>query len=63
METEPETLRKFQKELNAGTVSLVVLAYLNAAREPMYGYRIAKHHLEDELATIRRDARPGAEAS
>jgi two-component system NtrC family response regulator len=26
-------------------------------------YRIAKHHLEDELATIRRDARPGAEAS
>jgi len=43
METERETLRKFQKELNAGTVSLVVLAFLNAANEPMYGYRIAKH--------------------
>ena len=43
MDSEPETLRKFQKELNAGTVSLVVLAFLNAATEPTYGYRIAKH--------------------
>ena len=43
METEPETLRKFQKELNAGTVSLVVLAFLNSTSDPMYGYRIAKH--------------------
>lgn len=35
-------LRKFQKELSAGTVSLVLLAVLAAAREPMYGYQIAK---------------------
>lgn len=35
-------LRKFQKELSAGTVSLVLLAVVAAAREPMYGYQIAK---------------------
>lgn len=35
-------LRKFQKELSAGTVSLALLAVLAAADEPMYGYQIAK---------------------
>jgi PadR family transcriptional regulator PadR len=35
-------LRKFQKELSAGTVSLALLAVLEAAGEPMYGYQIAK---------------------
>ena len=35
-------LRKFQKELSAGTVSLALLAVLDAAAEPMYGYQIAK---------------------
>ncbi|MEO6137878.1 MAG: PadR family transcriptional regulator [Luteimonas sp.] len=35
-------LRKFQKELSAGTVSLALLAVLGAAVEPMYGYQIAK---------------------
>ena len=35
-------LRKFQKELSAGTVSLVLLAVLGNAAEPMYGYQIAK---------------------
>lgn len=35
-------LRKFHKELSAGTVSLVLLAVVAAAREPMYGYQIAK---------------------
>lgn len=39
-------LRKFQKELSAGTVSLVLLAVLANAREPMYGYRIAKRFEE-----------------
>ena len=34
--------RKFQKELSAGTVSLALLAVLGRAREPMYGYQIAK---------------------
>ena len=40
-EADPQ-LRKFQKELSAGTVSLVLLAVLGQAREPMYGYQIAK---------------------
>lgn len=35
-------LKKFQKELSAGSVSLVLLAVLAQAKEPMYGYRIAK---------------------
>ena len=35
-------IRKFQKELSAGTVSLALLAVLAAASEPMYGYQIAK---------------------
>ena len=46
--TEPDThLRKFQKELSAGTVSLALLAVLASAEEPMYGYQIAKR-LEQE---------------
>jgi PadR family transcriptional regulator PadR len=41
--TEPDAqLKKFQKELSAGTVSLVLLAVLGQAAEPMYGYQIAK---------------------
>jgi PadR family transcriptional regulator, regulatory protein PadR len=40
-ETEPQ-LKKFQKELSAGTVALVLLAVLGQAHEPMYGYQIAK---------------------
>jgi PadR family transcriptional regulator PadR len=35
-------LRKFQKELSAGTVALVLLAVLCKAGEPMFGYQIAK---------------------
>jgi PadR family transcriptional regulator PadR len=34
--------RKFQKELNGGIVSLVLLSIMAAAREPLYGYQIAK---------------------
>jgi PadR family transcriptional regulator, regulatory protein PadR len=34
--------RKFQRELNAGTVALVLLALLARADEPQYGYQIAK---------------------
>jgi PadR family transcriptional regulator PadR len=40
--TGEATLRKFQKELNAGTVSLVLLAILDRSQEPLYGYQIAK---------------------
>jgi PadR family transcriptional regulator PadR len=35
-------LKKFQKELSAGTVSLALLAVLAKAAEPLYGYLIAK---------------------
>lgn len=34
--------KKFQKELNSGTAALVLLAILDRASEPMYGYQIAK---------------------
>jgi PadR family transcriptional regulator PadR len=35
-------LRKFQKELSAGTVSFLLLTQLAKATEPLYGYQIAK---------------------
>lgn len=41
--------RKFQKELHAGITSLILLAVLDKATEPMYGYQIAKI-LGEELA-------------
>ena len=41
VDTEPH-LKKFQKELSAGTVSLVLLAVLARSDEPLYGYQIAK---------------------
>jgi len=34
--------KKFQKELNAGIASLVLLTVLNKNSRPMYGYQIAK---------------------
>ena len=40
-ELDPQ-LRKFRKELSAGTVSLALLAVLATEGEPMYGYQIAK---------------------
>jgi PadR family transcriptional regulator PadR len=40
--TDEAMLRKFQKELNAGTVSLVLLAILDHSAESLYGYQIAK---------------------
>ena len=42
MAAETPRLKKFQKELNAGTVSLVLLALLDRATAPMYGYQISK---------------------
>ena len=51
-------LRKFQKELSAGTVSLVLLAVVAGAREPMYGYQIAKRleHLGDGVLAGKQSA-------
>lgn len=34
--------KKFQKELNAGTSSLILLSVLSRSATPMYGYQIAK---------------------
>ncbi|HEX5340462.1 MAG TPA: PadR family transcriptional regulator [Gammaproteobacteria bacterium] len=42
MAEDDAPIRKFQKELNAGIVALVLLATLAEAREPLYGYQIAK---------------------
>jgi len=43
---EPEGLesaeRKFQRELNAGLIALVLLSVLDRASEDLYGYQIAK---------------------
>ncbi len=43
--------RKFQKELNAGIVSLVLLSILAGAKEPLYGYQIAKQIERDGAGT------------
>ena len=43
--------RKFQKELNAGIVALVLLSILADAREPLYGYQIAKQLERDGAGT------------
>ena len=43
--------RKFQKELNAGIVSLVLLSILAGAKEPLYGYQIAKQMERDGTGT------------
>ncbi len=48
MEAETPRLKKFQKELNAGTVSLVLLALLDQAAAPMYGYQISRS-LEEKV--------------
>jgi PadR family transcriptional regulator, regulatory protein PadR len=42
MDEESAELRKFRKELNAGAVSLVLLALLERAAAPMYGYQIGR---------------------
>ena len=43
-EAEPQErlAQKFQRELNAGLVGLVLLAVLEQAEEDLYGYQIAK---------------------
>jgi PadR family transcriptional regulator PadR len=39
---ENSQARKFQKDLNGGLVTLVLLAVLAASEEDLYGYEIAK---------------------
>lgn len=57
MDIEPYR-RKFQKELNAGTVALVLLALLAKAKEPLYGYQIAKRleAEDDSMVTGKQSA-------
>jgi len=42
MVDSPALTKKFQKELNSGIASLVLLNVLSNSDEPMYGYQIAK---------------------
>jgi PadR family transcriptional regulator, regulatory protein PadR len=42
MEDADFVTRKFQKELNAGTSSLILLSVLSRSQKSMYGYQIAK---------------------
>ncbi|MFC1628624.1 PadR family transcriptional regulator [Gemmatimonadota bacterium] len=49
-------MRKFIREMNAGTVSLVLLAVLDKADRPLYGYEIARmlETLSTELAQVKQ---------
>lgn len=51
-EAGDSAVRKFQKELNAGTVALVLLSVLHRSAEPLYGYQIAKRLEEAEADGI-----------
>lgn len=42
MTDQEQLLKKFQKELNAGTASLVLMSVLAQSEDPMYGYQIAR---------------------
>lgn len=55
---EEAIVRKFQKELNSGTASLVVLGLMVSSEEPLYGYQIAK--LLEERAEGRLPMKQGA---
>ncbi|MDG2089883.1 MAG: PadR family transcriptional regulator [Gammaproteobacteria bacterium] len=37
-----QQVKKFRKELSSGTMALVLLSTLAKAKEPLYGYQIAK---------------------
>jgi PadR family transcriptional regulator PadR len=57
--SEQERLsQKFQRELNAGLVGLVLLAVLSQAEEDLYGYQIAKRlqHLSDGSSPVKQGA-------
>ena len=51
MDSEQQ-LKKFRKELNSGTVALVLLAILARAEEPLYGYQIAKRLEEADTRAV-----------
>lgn len=41
-----QQVKKFQKELNSGTVALVLLSIIGQAEAPLYGYEISKQLLQ-----------------
>ena len=49
---------KFQRELNAGLIGLVLLAVLDRADEDLYGYQIAKRlqHLAEGSSPVKQGA-------
>lgn len=49
MVEENALTKKFQKEMNAGIASLVLLSVMRQASEPMYGYQVAKLLEENSL--------------
>ena len=49
-------LRKLQKELNSGTVSLVLLSLAGRAEGPMYGYEIARRLAESGGLPVKQGA-------
>jgi len=51
-------VKKFQKELNSGAASLVVLGLVDRSAEPLYGYQIAR--LLEELADGQLPMKQGA---
>ncbi len=55
---EEAIVKKFQKELNSGTASLVVLGLTDGSDEPLYGYQIAK--LLERVARGRLPMKQGA---
>jgi len=48
--------KKFRKEMNSGTASLVMLSVLNAASEPLYGYQIAKSVTLNDVIMMKQGA-------
>jgi PadR family transcriptional regulator PadR len=55
---DSHAVKKFKKELNSGTTALVLLTVLDQAREPMYGYQIAKliGAGEEDVPTVKQGA-------
>lgn len=49
-------VRKFQKELNSGLISLVLLKVLDRASEDLYGYQIAKQLQGDGESPVKQGA-------
>ncbi|MDD5760402.1 MAG: PadR family transcriptional regulator [Desulfobulbaceae bacterium] len=44
--------KKFQKELNAGIIALILLSILDKSKNPQYGYQIAKKMETASAGTI-----------